>query len=167
MQSETEIVVFDGATPHVDDREIETLLQKVYVGEGFTDPEIAKTAFVAATVRGRGRVFAVRDSESAELIGMVILAAPSSRMWRVDDEREAEVHLLAVSQDHRESGVGRALIEAVVRAARAERYVRLVLWTQPTMHAAQRLYERCGFVRCTQRDWARNGRPFWVYELVL
>ena len=43
-----------------------------------------------------------------------------------------------------------------------------MLSTQPTMHAAHRIYERFGFTRAPERDWSPvNDLPCCVYELEL
>ena len=45
---------------------------------------------------------------------------------------------------------------------------RLVLSTQPTMYAAQRVYERAGFTRAPGRDWSPvPGLVLMAYELDL
>jgi len=75
-----------------------------------------------------------------------------------------ELHLLAVEPDRRNSGIGAALVDAGLRAAIADSYRQVVLWTQSTMLAAQRLYERAGFVRAPSRDWQRDGRLYLVFE---
>jgi hypothetical protein len=40
---------------------------------------------------------------------------------------------------------------------------RILLWTQPTMASAQRLYVRCGFQRVPELDFSRGGREFLVF----
>jgi hypothetical protein len=43
----------------------------------------------------------------------------------------------------------------------------MVLWTQPTMHSAQRLYTASGFVRAPERDHQIakvTNRTFLVFE---
>ena len=67
---------------------------------------------------------------------------------------EAEIRALAVAPDGRGRGTGRALLRAVIERAAREGLRRLVLLTQPDMRAAQHLYEREGFRRLPERDWA-------------
>jgi len=50
-------------------------------------------------------------------------------------------------------GVGKALIARLVEEARIAGYDELVLDTLPSMQAAQRLYEQCGF---------RDIPPYWT-----
>lgn len=64
---------------------------------------------------------------------------------------ESEIRMLAVAREARGRGVGQALVQACVdRAAAAG--TDIVLCTQPTMHAAHRIYERLGFTRAPERD---------------
>jgi hypothetical protein len=41
----------------------------------------------------------------------------------------------------------------------------MVPWTQPSMHAAQRLYTNAGFVRSPARDFQRVDRNFLVFSM--
>jgi len=147
----------------IGDRDLEQLLHDVYVGGGFTDPEIAPALFAAGAVRGRGRLLGLQDSGGA-LAGTIIVVPPTSAAKRLAAADEAELHLLAVRSTARQSGLGRRLVEAALAEVRALGLPRVVLWTQPAMHAAQRLYERCGFVRAPDRDFVRETRAFRVYE---
>ncbi|MDA2812870.1 GNAT family N-acetyltransferase [Nocardiopsis sp. RSe5-2] len=99
-----------------------------------------------------GEVLVAEDADGA-LLGTVMLQdyRPSSDVARAPEE--AEVRALAVSPAARGRGVGRALVEAVVERSEAQGAHRVVLSTQPTMAAAQRIYERRGFRRLPDRDW--------------
>lgn len=159
-------IVDDQAEP-ARDHEIEDLLRRVYVDAGFTDPGLAASLFTAQAVRQRGKLFLARASAERSLLGMVIAVPPTSPARRMAASDEMEMHLLAVAPDRRSSGIGMALVAAALDFARSGSYKRVVLWTQPSMHAAQRLYERATFVRAPHRDWTRDDRAFLVYELVL
>jgi acyl-CoA thioesterase I len=147
----------------VNPAQLELLLHRVYVEGGFTDAKVASTSFAAAAVFERGQLLVTRDG-SAALTGMVIVVTPESRARRIAAEDEVEMHLLAVSAEHRKAGIGRALVDAAVDFARAKRFGKMVLWTQPTMADAHRLYERSGFARASARDFENAGRSYWVFE---
>jgi GNAT superfamily N-acetyltransferase len=146
------------------DAELNELLTTVYVDEGFTDELLAARVFQADEVRARGEILHVRNPEDDELMAMVILAPPTSPARRFAGPDEAEVHLLATAREHRGAGAGRALMEATITRARRSGYRRLLLWTQPAMHAAQRLYSALGFQRAPDRDFTQNGRQFLFFQ---
>lgn len=78
--------------------------------------------------------------------GFVTLhAAPSSR--------EARIGLIAVAGDCRGSGAGRRLVEGAVDWAQRRDCHELRVITQGNNVAAQRLYQRCGFVTLSAQTW--------------
>ncbi len=151
----------------ISDAELEQLLTTVYVEGGFTAPELAATMFAAAAVRSRGQMLVKRDPETQHLLGIVIVVPPTSTARHLAAAEEPEMHLLAVDPAHRGQGAGRSLIDAAMTVAQIEGYERMVLWTQPTMHAAQRLYEAAGFKRQPVRDFQHKDRAFLVFEAEL
>jgi ribosomal protein S18 acetylase RimI-like enzyme len=155
------------AGPDVGDGEIEALLGRVYVDGGFTEPQLAATVFSAAAVRARGEILLARDRAEGAILGMVIVVPPTSPARLLAEGDEAEMHLLAVAPQHRQGGVGRALVAAAMHTARRDGFTRMLLWTQPSMLAAQRLYAEAGFVRVPERDFRRSGREFLFFEAVL
>jgi ribosomal protein S18 acetylase RimI-like enzyme len=72
-----------------------------------------------------------------------------------------------VKPDARGRGTGEALVRDALDRARASGATSVVLWTQPTMAAAQRLYRRCGFERDSRADFSRGARQFLVHRCAL
>ena len=66
---------------------------------------------------------------------------------RLLDAQTAEMKRLYVRGTHRGKGLGRALAEAAIRAARDAGCARIVLDTLPKMREAQALYGLLGFTR--------------------
>jgi ribosomal protein S18 acetylase RimI-like enzyme len=68
-------------------------------------------------------------------------------------------HLYAmwVAPDARRAGMGRALVDAVVRWTKARGCSRLVLSVTETNETARRFYERCGFADTDERRPLREG----------
>jgi ribosomal protein S18 acetylase RimI-like enzyme len=155
------------ATGEVSDAALERLLHSVYVGGGFTAPEVAASLLAAPAVRERGELIVVKRTSDGALLGMVIMVPPTSAARKLATDDEAEMHLLAVDADARGHGLGTRLVEAALVSAKAAGCNRMVLWTQPTMHAAQGLYARSGFLRVPDRDWQRADRAFWVFQKAL
>ncbi|MGW2638809.1 GNAT family N-acetyltransferase [Streptomyces sp. NPDC001348] len=90
-----------------------------------------------------------------EVLGGVTFVPSGGPMADIAGPGEAEIRMLAVARTARGRGAGGALVQACVDRARAtEGCVRIVLSTQRAMHAAHRIYERLGFVRTPERDWA-------------
>jgi ribosomal protein S18 acetylase RimI-like enzyme len=81
---------------------------------------------------------------------------------------EAEIRALAVVPEARGTGLGRALLAAVIERAAGEGIRNLVLLTQSDMKAAHHLYDEAGFARLPERDWSPEpGVNLLAYGLVL
>jgi ribosomal protein S18 acetylase RimI-like enzyme len=150
-----------------DARFVEALLHEVYVDAGFTDPAVAKSAFAPDAVFARGDVLVAREAGAVGIAGMVIVVGGGSPAARFASADEVELHLLAVTAAQRKAGLGAALVRAAVDHGAARGARRMLLWTQASMGAAQRLYERNGFQRAPGRDFEAGGRTFLVYERAL
>jgi GNAT superfamily N-acetyltransferase len=144
---------------------LERLLYESYVTGGFTDVELAHT-LRASAVRSRGTVLVAYD-ESGTILGTVTLVSADSPARRLATADEAELHLLCVRPDLRRNGIGRLLVQETLALARVRGALGAVLWTQPTMDAAQRLYVGCGFRRDPSADFRRGTRQFLVYRCSL
>ena len=115
---------------------------------------------------GRGTVLVAVDG--TELLGTVMLETWHSGSEIARDAGEVEVRAFAVAPRAQRRGVGRALMRAVIDMARAGGAQRIVLSTQPTMTAAQRLYLAEGFTRIPERDWTpAPGVRLLAYSLAL
>jgi ribosomal protein S18 acetylase RimI-like enzyme len=144
-----------------------TLLLSVYVDEGFTQAESAPQLFCRSRIDGHGE-FLIASDTNGNVLGAVVLLSEKSGLRQIAQAGEAEFRLLGVSPKARGRGIGCELVQECLRRARSSRARRMVLSTQTTMLAAQRLYERLGFTRQPDRDWRiSNGRQMWVYSLEL
>jgi len=90
------------------------------------------------------------DAELEDPLGvneLVLLAREEGgcvTLRRIDDET-CEMKRLYVRPTMRQTGLGRALAEAVIAHARARGYDRMLLDTLPSMAEARALYESLGF----------------------
>ncbi|GAA3760753.1 GNAT family N-acetyltransferase [Salinactinospora qingdaonensis] len=103
---------------------------------------------------GTGHILVAAQGET--ILGTVLLQPwhPSASEL-AHDSSEAEIRALAVAPQAQGRGVGAALVHAAMRRAAADEGARrMVLSTQPTAWAAQRLYRSLGFARLPERDWS-------------
>lgn len=82
---------------------------------------------------------------------------------------EAHVLTVAVAEGHRRRGIGRALVDALVRAVRAQGAVGVTLEVRESNDAALELYERLGFVSYGLRpdyyqDTGEAARILWLHD---
>ncbi len=82
------------------------------------------------------------------IVGTVMLQPWPHAGQVVTGPDEAEIRALAVLPAAQGTGLGKALLAAVVERARQRGVRHLVLLTQPNMLTAQRMYERAGFAGC-------------------
>jgi len=153
--------IVEGLPPRVDASQVQNLLSRCYVEEGHTDSEIAREHFTYEKVKQRGDLYCA-VSNTGELGGMIIFAPPTGPARKIAAPDEAEMHLIAVAPEARGTGLASSLVERFESRARELGFKKLVLWTQPTMIAARRLYERHGYHRDPERDFS-GTRDFLVY----
>jgi len=165
MTTQIEFTIATAGDLEITDSEIAALLTTVYVEGGFTPREEAVSLFEPSAVRKRGTIFGARHEPSSKLSGFVIVVPHDSPAHKYAAENEAEVHLLGVMPEYRGHGLGRRLVDACIERSRQLGLSKLILWTQPSMKAAQVLYEAAGFHHTN--DFERNGRKYRMYELNL
>ncbi len=109
---------------------------------------------------GTGQILAAvpesdpRPASREDLMGTVMLEWWPGGGHVAQSADEAEIRALAVDPRAQGRGVGRALLRAAAERATAAGICRLVLCTQTTMLAAQRLYISEGYRRLPERDWS-------------
>lgn len=93
------------------------------------------------------------DDDDSQVLGSVTEPPFGSSYRELGGADEGEFRMLAVNPRHQGSGVGTALVEHVLRRARADGRRAVRLSSLPEMAGAHRLYERCGFDRTPDLDW--------------
>ena len=101
------------------------------------------------------------------IAGTVTLALPGSPLAHLSRAGEAEVRMLAVDEAARGLGIANRLMAACETLARNEGLAAVILCTESGMLAAQRLYERRGYLREPARDWQIRGVRLLAYRLPL
>jgi ribosomal protein S18 acetylase RimI-like enzyme len=96
----------------------------------------------------------VAIDEQGRLLGTVTFCLPGSPYAELSREGEAEFRMLAVDPTHRGRGVGARLVRECLDLATRHGARSVVLSTKAQMSTAQRLYDRFGFRRLPQLDWA-------------
>jgi len=127
--------------------------------DDLTSPDIA--AFLAEHLE---EMRATSPRESMHALDLAALRAPGMTFWSVYDEGRlvgcgalkklddghAEVKSMRAAADRKRSGIASAVLEHMIREARAGGFTRLSLETGATAHfePARRLYEKFGFEYC-------------------
>ena len=127
------------------------ILHRVYVGEGYTTAERASAFQNRERLEPAGEMLIAVDG-GGRIGGAVLFLHADSELRQLASEGEREFRMLAVHPDARGTGAGEALVRACVERAVNTGAKRVVLWSQPRMHAAHRLYARCGFEQAPERD---------------
>jgi len=116
---------------------------------------------------GIGDVLVAVD-QGGEITGTVMLLPWPHAGHVVIGPDEAEIRALAVLPEAQGSGLGKALLKAVIERARVRLVRHLVLLTQADMVAAQHMYARAGFARLADRDWSPTpGNLLLAYGMPL
>ena len=139
------------ASNDVDWSEACAILHRVYVGEGYTTAERASAFQKRERLEPAGEMLIAVDGDG-RIGGAVLFLHVVSELRQLAYDGEREFRLLGVHPDARGTGAGEALVRACLERALDAGADRVVIWSQPSMLAAHRLYERAGFVRAPDRD---------------
>ncbi len=141
------------------------LTERVYRDGGF-----GSGAYAEVLRDGRSRVrdgIVLVAAADGTITGTVTLALPGPRLAHLCRADEAEVRMLAVDEAARGHGIASRLMAASETLARDQGLAAMILCTETRMHAAQRLYERRGYLREPVRDWQVRNVRLIVYRLAL
>src|SRR5690606_1619712 len=96
-------------------------------------------AEILASKIERRQAFVARMKDGGRLAGGMLIGGSWPSYW---------IRWLAVRPQHRNCGVGTALVHAAINKVSARAVISVDTFTQDVVegHAARRLYERCGFV---------------------
>ncbi len=157
--------------------EVGDLRVAAYLADGFLSPQSTYAPRLRALgADGLDQVLVAVDgggqgSEEpgrGRIVGTVMLQGWPQGGEILAGPQEAEIRALAVVPEARGTGVGRALLAAVIAQAARGGIQHLVLLTQTEMKAAHHLYDEAGFARLPERDWSPEpGVKLLAYGLVL
>ncbi|MFF9643844.1 GNAT family N-acetyltransferase [Kitasatospora aureofaciens] len=139
-----------------------------FVGDGFTRP----TSSYVDLLRDAGRrsreaeLLVAVDGTDERVLGCVTFAVGGTEWADIATPREGEIRMLATAAASRGRGVGEALVRASVSRSRELGLAGMAFSTRPEMTTAHRVYERVGFRRTPDRDWAPfPGMDLMVYTM--
>jgi ribosomal protein S18 acetylase RimI-like enzyme len=140
------------------------LTERVYRDGGFGSGAYADVLRDGSRVRDGIVLVAAADGTITGTVTLALPGTPLAHMCRAD---EAEVRMLAVDEAARGHGVANLLMAACETLARDQGLAAMILCTETRMHAAQRLYERRGYLRDPARDWQIRNVHLIAYRLPL
>ncbi|MGZ0152502.1 GNAT family N-acetyltransferase [Kribbella sp. WER1] len=123
-----------------------------YSHDGFVRGEYALTLRAAADRAAKAELWVAADSSG--LLGTVTYCPVGSVYREIGQDDEGEFRMLGVAGRARGLGVGTALTKHCIDRSREDGKRRVVLCSAQYMTTAHRLYERLGFHRTPERDWA-------------
>ncbi|TDD84738.1 GNAT family N-acetyltransferase [Actinomadura rubrisoli] len=130
------------------------LTVEVYVHGGLVSPDSTYVGTLRDAADRAAKSELLVAEIDGEMAGAVAYCPPGSPYANLAGPDEAEFRMLAVLEWARGLGAGRAMVHACIERARSAGLSGLRLSTQSNMDAAHRMYERMGFVRTPDRDWA-------------
>jgi GNAT superfamily N-acetyltransferase len=112
---------------------------------------------LVASYVNRGGAFRIVENEQGEIVGC-------GGLYRLS-EAEAEIRKMYLLPAVRGQGIGRALLEDLIAAARQRGCSRVSLETASVLKEAMALYRRFGFVETHRDDLARRCDKAFALDL--
>jgi ribosomal protein S18 acetylase RimI-like enzyme len=125
-----------------------------YRADGFHTTGPYALQLADARPRAEEAELLVAVDDTGAVLGTVTVAPPGSPWVEVSAPDELEFRMLAVSPAARGRGVGEALTRRVIERAGELGLRAVTLSSTQDMSVAHRLYERLGFRRTPEADWA-------------
>jgi ribosomal protein S18 acetylase RimI-like enzyme len=131
---------------------IAELTVRVYVDGGLASEGYASELADVAGRAHRSELLVVRNA-GGQVVGSVALVLERDFAEVTESDDEAGFRMLVVDPAAQGRGIGELLVRTCLERARAAGRRRVVISTGSLMTAAQRLYQRLGFIRLPERDW--------------
>jgi ribosomal protein S18 acetylase RimI-like enzyme len=128
------------------------LTVEAYTHDGFVRGDYAMTLRAAADRAAKAELWVAADGDG--LLGTVTYCPVGSVYREIGRDDEGEFRMLGVAGRARGQGIGRALTERCIERTREQSLRRIVMSSANYMATAHRIYERLGFTRIPERDWA-------------
>lgn len=142
------------------------LLARVYEDEGWGSGDYLDVLRDVAGRTGASDVLVALAGD--RLVGSVTVATRGGRYAELASPGEAVVRMLVTDPQARGRGIGTALVQACLDAARRDGCTRVRLSSNAGMAAAHRIYRRLGFTRTPGDDWEPEpGLTLLTYALDL
>ncbi|MDH6705099.1 ribosomal protein S18 acetylase RimI-like enzyme [Kitasatospora sp. MAA19] len=141
---------------------------EAFVGDGHTSPTSGYVKLLrdAARRAREAELLVAVDAAEGRVLGCVTFAVGGTEWADIAAPSEGEIRMLATAAAARGRGVGEALVRATVARSRELGLAGMAFSTRPEMTAAHRIYERTGFLRTPERDWAPYpGMDLMVYTM--
>lgn len=137
-----------------------------YSHDGFVRGDYAMTLRAAADRAAKAELWVAADGDG--LLGTVTYCPVGSVYREIGLDDEGEFRMLGVHGRARGLGIGTALTERCIERTRELGQRRIVMSSAAYMTTAHRIYERLGFYRLPERDWApMPGVDLYAFALDL
>ncbi len=138
---------------------LQEIAAKGHVGTRFaSDPHFPRervrafySTWIDLECRGRAQQVLVAASEAGEPLGYI--------SCHVDPNGTAEVGLVGVNESYRSNGLGSALVRSALSWFLSQQVSRVTVVTQGNNKAAQRLYQKNGFLTQNVQLWFHKWFP--------
>ena len=128
-------------------------------------------AHVGTLTRNEGTEIMIAETGAGKLAGAVVyfndMQFYGSGGLATLEKNAAGFRLLAVAMPFMGKGIGKALTNACIRKAKENNRLQLIIHSTKAMTTAWAMYERMGFQRSPDLDFAQGDLPVYGFRLYL